>query len=326
MNSDIDNTDTDTDNGNGTQPNKTVDVAIIGAGPSGLSAATYAASEGLTTMLIDKAAQPGGQAYYSTCIENFLGFPKGISGRDLVALATEQAVKFGTDIRVNTEVQNLSHAGKEFALDFGADKGTVFAKSVLLTLGVFWRKLQVPGSDGLIGRGLYYGDMAEHHNTDHAVIVGGGNAAAQLALNLSDKIGRVTLMIRGESLYKTASSYLADRIAERWNISVLAHSEIQRVFGTEHLEGIVFRQSDKLKTMDCRFIYVMIGNEPRTEFLSGLCECDGNGYITAVDHVTTHAGIFTAGDVRAGSTKRCAAAVGEGAAAIGKVHGFLAKF
>lgn len=301
------------------------DIAIIGAGPSGLSAATYASSEGLSTLLFDKADHTGGQAYYSTFIENYLGFPKGLSGKDLMTLATEQAVKFGTDIRTSTEIQDISKVGKEFALYLGEKQGTVFAKSLLLTLGVFWRKLQVPGIDSLVGRGVYYGDMADHSVNDTAIVVGGGNSAAQLALNLASRIKHVTMLIRADNLAKTASAYLANRISESWNIGISADSEIVRVFGIEHLEGIVYRQKGKLKTMDVRYLYVMIGNAPQTTFLGDLCTVDAQGYIVTDNHHTSCAGIFSAGDVRSGSIKRVASAVGEGAASISQVHTFLGK-
>ncbi len=324
------------------------DVAIIGAGPAGLAAAVYGGSEGLKTLLIEKRA-PGGQAGTSSRIENYLGFPKGLSGSDLARRAISQAERFGIEFLSPQEVVGISVEGnyKTIHLSNGA---TVNARAIIITTGVDYRKLPAAGVDDFTGAGIYYGAAMTEANScrDKKVyVVGGGNSAGQGAVYLSQFAEKVTILIRREDLHATMSSYLIDQIDAIENIEVCSLREVVEARGDGRLQQLVLRNCADGATdeADADALFIFIGARPFTDWLGDSVLRNEKGYIkTGKDLMADEAfpriwkrerepflletcqpGIFAAGDVRSGAMNRVASAVGEGAMAIKFVHEYLAE-
>jgi thioredoxin reductase (NADPH) len=322
------------------------DVVVVGAGPAGLAAAVYAASEGLSTLLIEREA-PGGQAGQSSRIENYLGFPVGLSGGDLTRRAVAQATRFGAEIlssreAISVRVQDQYHIVR---LDDGSE---VSGQSLLIATGVAYRMLDVPGADRLAGAGVYYGaaisEALAARDSDVAVI-GGGNSAGQAAMYLSRFARSVTILVRGPSLAATMSSYLIAQIEATPNITVRSDMETAAVHGDHSLEAVTIRArgNGREELLPVSSLFVFIGATPRTDWLGGLVERDAHGYIVSGRDLplagrrpagwsasrepfwleTSVPGIFVAGDVRHRSVKRIASAVGEGAMAVQFIHQHL---
>jgi len=324
------------------------DLVIVGGGPAGLAAAVYGASEGLRTVVVEREA-PGGQAGLSASIENYLGFPAGLSGADLARRAVTQARRFGAEILTPQEAVTLriKDPYRIIQLEDGSEIST---EALVIASGVQWRKLDVPGMDRLTGAGVYYGagsTEALSCRDDDVYIVGGANSAGQAALNFSRYARRVTMMVRGESLAASMSKYLIDDIGRTSNIQVECQSQIMEVHGQNHLEGITVecRRTGSRETVEATALFVFIGAQPRTDWLDGVVERDKYGFImTGPDLMrdgkppkswtlerdpglleTSVPGIFAVGDVRHGSVKRVASGVGEGSIAIQFVHQYLSK-
>jgi thioredoxin reductase (NADPH) len=328
----------------------TCDLTIVGAGPAGLAAAVYAASEGLKTVVLESYA-PGGQAGSSSLIENFFGFPTGISGSDLTYQAQLQAYRFGA--KFSTPAQALSldyHDGEEYraGLQVEGCPCILRAKCLLIATGADYRRLDADGREQFEGSGVYYAATAFEGRLcrgQTVIVAGGGNSAGQAAMFLAEGAAKVLLVIRGNDLSKTMSSYLWRRVRARENIEIMFHTEIRRMTGNKmleavELENIATRERHEVKTPA---VFSMIGAMPCTDWLPPEIERDEKGFIktgSAVAHApawkeskrppgaleTSWPGIFAAGDVRSGSVKRCAAAVGEGGMAIAGVHEALGTF
>ena len=320
------------------------DLIIVGAGPAGLAAAVYGASEGLRTVLIDKDA-PGGQAGMSSAIENYLGFPDGVSGSELAGRALRQAERFGAEMVVAREAVALrvEEPNRVVVLDDGAE---LRAQAVLLALGVSWRMLQAPGCDRLIGRGLYYGAAAAAVPTcrDRDVyLLGAGNSAGQAALYLARYAKSVTMVAPEADFAEKMSEYLLERVKRNGNVSLRPGAKVIAVEGGDLLEKITIEdvQSGEQETVETSTLFVYIGAAPRTEWLDGVLLRDEKGFVLAGPELqdrddvhwtlerpcylleTSVSGVFVAGDVRAGSVKRVGAAVGEGSMAIQFIHEHL---
>jgi thioredoxin reductase (NADPH) len=324
------------------------DLVIVGGGPAGLAAAVYGASEGLRTLMVEQDA-PGGQAGTSSQIENYLGFPAGVSGADLARRATAQARRFGAEILSAQEAVAIRREDPYRVVRL-ADGSEVSAYAVVLAQGVAVRTLDTPGLDALTGIGVYYGaamtEAAAVRGQD-VCVVGGANSAGQGALFFSRYARRVTMLVRADSLAKAMSRYLVDRIEAAPNIDVLTGAELASVHGTERLERVVVRSvADGGADRELRpaALFVFVGAAPHTSAVEGLVELDDKGYVlTGPDlprapggrprgwtldrdpylYETNVPGIFAVGDVRAGSGKRVAAAVGEGSGTVGMVHRYL---
>lgn len=318
---------------------KEYDLVIIGSGPAGLAAAVYAASEGLSTLVLERHA-PGGQAGTATRIENYLGFPTGITGAELTRRALIQAQKFGALVSSPAEVIRLHLDGsKRFVEINGAERAG--ARAVLIATGANYRKLDVPGRERFDSVGVYYAATHIELMTcrgEDVIVVGGGNSAGQAAMFLAGQTRSVTVMLRGGDLYKSMSSYLADRILEKKNIEVLYHSEIRAMHGERHLESVEIEDTSNntKRTLPAAGVFTFIGASPRTDWLPEAIGTDAHGFIRTGAVAATEAftpslletsvpGIFAAGDVRSGSTKRVASAVGEGAMVVKLVHERLAQ-
>jgi thioredoxin reductase (NADPH) len=322
------------------------DIVIVGGGPAGLANAVYGASEGLRTLLIEMDA-PGGQAGTSSRIENYLGFPNGISGGDLARRATAQAQRFGAEMLTTQEVTGVRLDGPYRILQL-ADGSEVRSYTVLIATGMSVRTLDVPGLEPLVGAGVYYGaamaEAATYRGQD-VCIVGGANSAGQGALFFARYARHVTMLVRGKGLGVAMSQYLVDRIEATPNITVRTRTEICRVAGDGHLERIDVRnvESGEIQALEMAAMFIFIGQAPRSEMLAGLVARDEKGFIVTGPDLprdergvknwplerdpylfeTSVPGIFAAGDVRAGASRRVAAAVGEGSAAIYSVHKYL---
>ncbi len=322
------------------------DVVIIGAGPAGLAAAVYGGSEGLNTLLIDRKA-PGGQAGTSSRIENYLGFPKGLSGQDLARRAITQATRFGIEFLSPQEVIDISVKDNYKIITLSNAK-TIKSKAVVITTGVDYRKLNNKGIEKLSGAGIYYGAATtEAHSCKdgNVYIVGGGNSAGQGAMYLSKFAKNVFIVIRRESLKDTMSQYLIDQIDNTANISLLNYSEIIEAKGDNRLEEVVVRNNKKetMETNEAIAMFIFIGAKPYTDWTGDQLIKDEKGFLltgrSVIDHEkgskiwkhekqpylleTSIPGIFAAGDVRSGAMNRVASAVGEGAMAISFVHKHL---
>jgi thioredoxin reductase (NADPH) len=322
------------------------DLVVIGGGPAGLGSAVYGASEGLRTVLIERTAT-GGQAGQSSRIENYLGFPDGVSGGQLTERARRQAVKFGAELITTREAIGLEVKGSARSIRL-ADGAAIDAHTVILAMGVAYRQLTASGLERLTGRGVYYGSaLTEAANcADQDVyIVGGANSAGQSAAYLARGARSVTLLVRGESLQDSMSYYLIQQLAQIDRISVRTCTEVVEAHGDDHLERLTLRDktTGAVETVDAGYLFVFIGAAPRTDWLDGVVVRDDLGFVVAgpdlaVDgalppgwildrppfHLETSVpGVFAAGDVRAESAKRVASAVGEGAMAVMLVHRYL---
>jgi thioredoxin reductase (NADPH) len=322
------------------------DVVIVGGGPAGLGASVYAASEGLRTVLVERQAT-GGQAGQSSRIENYLGFPDGVTGAQLTDRARRQAHKFGAEILTTRDVVGLDLRASSRAVRF-ADGGEVVAHTVLLATGISYRKLDVPGADALTGRGVFYGSAATEAPTcagQDVYIVGAANSAGQAAVFLSRHAERVTMLVRSDGLERSMSYYLMRQIDEIPNIEVRLTTEVIGLDGDDHLEGLTLcnTRAGTQETVGAGYLFVFIGAEPRTDWLDGMVTRDGRGFVlTGPDLLVdghrprgwdldrdpyyleaSAPGVFAAGDVRANSIKRVASAVGEGAMAIQLLHAYL---
>ncbi len=323
------------------------DLVVIGAGPAGLAAAVYGASEGLRTLLVERDA-PGGQAGESSRIENYLGFPAGISGSELSRRATTQALRFGVDVLCPQEAVSVKVEGPSRRIVF-ADGSEVLCHVLLIASGVSYRRLDAPGLLELTGTGVYYGAAATEAPAIEgrdAYVVGGGNSAGQAAMYFSRFARSVTILIRGESLTSSMSQYLIDQIDATANITVRNHTRVVEARGEKGLEQLVIRHNvtDATEVVEAAGLFVFIGALPHTEWLDGLVRRDAKGFVlTGPDLVdadgelrnwplerdpypfeTSVPGIFAAGDVRSGSVKRVASGVGEGSVSVSSIHRYLA--
>jgi thioredoxin reductase (NADPH) len=318
------------------------DLAVVGGGPAGLAAAVYGASEGLRTVVLEQTA-PGGQAGSSMRIENYLGFPTGLTGSELASRAVLQANKFGAQLSVPTPVTRLAFdkAYPVLHLDGGE---AVAAKCLLIASGAEYRRLGVEGCERFEGAGVYYAatpNEAQLCRDAVVVVVGGGNSAGQAVVFLAGHARRVLLMIRGDDLYKSMSSYLARRIEQTANVELLCNTTVRRMRGDGHLTAVdlVNSKTGEGRTVETPAVFSFIGAVPRTDWLPAEVERDDKGFVrtgpslAASPHwtarrppfllETSRPGVFAAGDVRAGSVKRVASAVGEGAMAVQLVHEYL---
>jgi thioredoxin reductase (NADPH) len=330
------------------------DLAVIGGGPAGLAAAVYGASEGLRTVLVERVA-PGGQAGTSSRIENYLGFPSGVSGDELSVRARQQAARFGAELIVARHAQSVltpaeSRSSSYTLLLDGGDR--VGAAAVVVATGVEWRRLAVPGMDALLNRGVYYGAAqteAAAVRGQSVILVGGGNSAGQAAMLFSSYAERVTLLVRGPAVAASMSQYLIDQLGTKGNIRIETMSEVSAVEGNECLEFVTIRnhQRGTEERQACAGLFVFIGARPETHWLPASVIRDEWDYVCTGRDVmdllaagrgaewplerdpylleTSAPGVFAVGDVRHGSIKRVAASVGEGSMAIAFVHQYLAE-
>ena len=312
------------------------DVLIVGGGPSGVAAAVYAGAEGLSALVIEDLAI-GGQAGTSSRIENYMGFPTGISGGDLVWRGEVQAMKFGTRFAVPRRAASLTRQD-DGAFRVTLDDGdTVCARAIVIATGVQYRRLPIDRLESFEGVGIYYAatDVEARwcRGTD-AVVIGGGNSAGQAAMFLSRSTSHVHLFVRGDSLAASMSDYLSSRLEADPSITIHYRTEMTALHGDEHLEAIdaLDKASGETRRMATRGVFVMVGAAPNTDWLSGRVELDDKGFVRTGSSVgrtssyaTSHEGIFAVGDVRSGSIKRVASAVGEGSVVISKVWEHVAK-
>jgi thioredoxin reductase (NADPH) len=324
------------------------DLMIVGGGPAGLAAGVYGASEGLRTVMVEREA-PGGQAGMSSRIENYLGFPSGLSGGDLARRAVAQAKRFGVEILAPQEATRLRVEGPAKMVML-ADGTEIGCKALVIATGVSYRKLDVPGMNQLQGAGIYYGAAmteGESCGGEDIYIVGAANSAGQAAMYFSRYARRVIILARGPSLSATMSQYLIDQIRSTENIHVETHSQVVEVHGTERLESIsiLCSASGETQTVPARSLFIFIGAAPCTDWLAGVVERDDRGFILSGPDLvrdgkrpsgwsldrepwlleTSVPGILVAGDVRHGSIKRVASGVGEGANAVQFVHQYLSS-
>jgi thioredoxin reductase (NADPH) len=316
------------------------DTVIIGGGPAGLAAAVYGASEGLRTVVVEREA-PGGQAGTSSRIENYLGFPSGVSGDELASRALQQAKRLGAEILVTRSVARIDPASRQCYLD-GED--VIRARTVILATGVTWRRLAIDGFDRLIGKGIYYGAARSEASATHGLdvyLIGAGNSAGQAALYFANHARTVTLVVRGDSLEKSMSRYLIEQLGGKSNVTVQLRSEVVAAHGDPNLAAIDTRDnaSAKVRRHDCGGLFVFIGADAETGWLPVEVARDARGYVLTGDDVikagrwsldrdpylleSSVPGIFACGDVRLSPVKRVASAVGEGSMAIAFVHKYL---
>jgi thioredoxin reductase (NADPH) len=316
------------------------DTVIIGGGPAGLAAAVYGASEGLRTLVVEREA-PGGQAGTSSRIENYLGFPSGVSGDELASRALQQARRLGAEFLVTRSVARVDPKSRRIYLD--GDEG-VQARTVIIATGVTWRHLAIEGFDRLIGKGIYYGAARSEASGTHGLdvyLIGAGNSAGQAAMYFANHARTVTLLVRGDSLEKSMSHYLIEQLGGKSNIKVQLRSEVVAAHGDTHLTAIDIRDgaSGKVHRQDCGGLFIFIGADAETDWLPADIARDARGYVLTGDDVvkagrwshsrdpylleTSVPGIFACGDVRLSPVKRVASAVGEGSMAIAFVHKHL---
>jgi thioredoxin reductase (NADPH) len=324
------------------------DLAIVGGGPAGLAAAVYGASEGLHTVMIEREA-PGGQAGMSSRIENYLGFPTGLSGADLARRAVVQAQRFGVEILSPQAVSAVRTEGPYRILKL-ADGSEISCHALMIATGVQWRRLDAPGVDRLQGAGVYYGGGATEALSckgEIIYVVGGANSAGQAAMNFAKYAERVVILVRGSSLSATMSKYLIDQIQQTPNIQLWTHASVSEVHGESHLEEVSVLCSDtnKVERVPASSVFIFIGALPQTDWLGDLVERDDRGFLlTGPDLIregvrpkgwnlerdpflleTNIPGVFAVGDVRHGSVKRVASGVGEGSVAVQFIHQYLSK-
>ncbi len=323
------------------------DLVIVGGGPAGLAAAVYGASEGLNTVLIEREA-PGGQAGTSSRIENYLGFPVGLSGGDLARRAVSQARRFGVEILTPQAVQGL-RADSDYRLITLSDGSEISAHAVILALGVSWRRLDTPGLETFTGAGVYYGAAQTEAVAcagEDVYLIGGANSAGQAAMYFAKYARSVTMLVRGDSLTKSMSQYLIDQIAATANITVQTHTSVVEAKGNTSLEALVLHNAATgfTETVPARSLFIFIGAVPHTDWLDGLIQRDSRGYLLTGPDLQTTAmpphqvwsqdrppflletslpGVFAVGDVRHGSVKRVASGVGEGSICVQFVHQYL---
>jgi thioredoxin reductase (NADPH) len=322
------------------------DLVIVGAGPSGLAAAVYGASEGLDVLVIE-AESPGGQAGSSSRIENYLGFPMGISGLELAGRAAAQAQKFGAKILIANNVTKLNCDRSPYELRMDDDQ-VIHARTIIIASGARYKKPQLENLPKFEGQGIYYGAThmeAQLCGQADVIVVGGGNSAGQAAVYLSQTASKVHMLVRSAQLSDTMSRYLIQRIEENPGIELHYHTEIVGLEGDTQLERVTWRDKNtgETSTHDIRHVFIMAGGSPRTEWLKGCVAMDNKGFVLTghdLDPViqnyhwslsraplmfeTSQPGVFAVGDVRAGNVKRVASAVGEGSIAISLVHRVLA--
>jgi len=324
------------------------DLAIVGGGPAGLAAAVYGASEGLHTVMVEREA-PGGQAGMSSRIENYLGFPAGLSGGDLARRAVVQARRFGVEILAPQEAVGVRTEGPYRIIKL-VDGNEISCHALMIATGVQWRRLEAPGIDRLQGAGVYYGGGATEALSckgEMIYVVGGANSAGQAAMNFAKYADRVVIVVRGDSLSSTMSQYLIDQIKATPNIQLWAHASVAEAHGDTHLEeiSILCSDTDKVDRVPASAMFIFIGAQPRTDWLGGIVERDDRGFLlTGPDLMhggqrpkgweldrdpflleTNVPGIFAVGDVRHGSVKRVASGVGEGSVAVQFIHQYLSK-
>jgi thioredoxin reductase (NADPH) len=316
------------------------DTVIVGGGPAGLAAAVYGASEGLRTLVVEREA-PGGQAGTSSRIENYLGFPSGISGDELASRALRQAKRLGAEVLVSRSVVGIDPATRTVTLD--GDQ-PIAARTVIIATGVSWRQLAIDGFDRLMGKGIYYGAARSEAGTTQGLdihLIGAGNSAGQAAISFANHAHAVTIICRGDGLEKSMSQYLVEQIRSKPNIRVALQSEVAAVSGDTALASVTIldRRTGKMREEATGGLFVFIGADAETDWLPPEIARDGHGYVlTGSDAVragawheerdpylieTSLAGVFACGDVRLGPVKRVAAAVGEGSMAIAFVHQYL---
>jgi thioredoxin reductase (NADPH) len=327
-------------------PAQVRDLVVVGAGPSGLAAAVYGASEGLDVLVLESSS-PGGQAGSSSKIENYLGFPTGISGQELTARAYTQAQKFGAQLMIAKGARKLACARKPYALEID-DGPSVSARAVILAMGAEYRSLSLPNLSQFDGAGVYYGATfmeAQLCTGEEVIVVGGGNSAGQAAVFLAQTARRVHMLVRSEGLAESMSRYLIRRIEDNPAIDLRTHTELTALEGNDHLERVSWRdqQTGETETRDIRHVFVMTGATPSTQWLEGCVALDAKGFIKTGPDLspeelaaarwplarapylleTSLPGVFAAGDVRSGNVKRVASAVGEGSIAVAFVHKVL---
>ena len=316
------------------------DTVIVGGGPAGLAAAVYGASEGLRALVVEREA-PGGQAGTSSRIENYLGFPSGVSGDELASRALKQAGRLGAEILVTRSVARIDPGTRHIYLDGG---DVVRARTIILATGVTWRRLAIEGFDRLIGKGIYYGAARSEASATHGSdihLIGAGNSAGQAAMYFANHARVVTLVVRGDSLEKSMSHYLIEQLAAKSNVKVQLRSEVVAAHGDTHLTAIDIRDdvSAEVRREDCGGLFVFIGADAETGWLPADIARDARGYLLTGDDVvkagrwshsrdpylleTSVPGVFACGDVRLSPVKRVASAVGEGSMAIAFVHKYL---
>lgn len=317
------------------------DLVIVGAGPSGLAAAVYGSSEGLRTLLVEQSA-PGGQAGQSSRIENYLGFPKGLSGSDLARRAVTQAKRFGTELLVPAEVDKVTRKDP-FHVVHLSNGSDVTTKAILISSGVSYRKLDRPGLEELSGVGVYYGTSqfeANQHANEPVYIIGAGNSAGQGALFVAGFTDSVTILIRGDDLTASMSQYLVDLIEADERITVRPRTQLIEARGEKRLKSLLLDAEGTEEEVEAGAVFIFIGQAPRTEWVADLVETDERGFLLTGSDIdslqgwtaerdplpmeTSVPGIFAAGDVRHGSTKRVATSTGEGATAVRFIHEHLA--
>ncbi|HEX5053246.1 MAG TPA: FAD-dependent oxidoreductase [Planctomycetota bacterium] len=326
-------------------PDELLDLVIVGAGPSGLAAAVYAGSEGLRTMVLDMVG-PGGQAGSSSKIENYMGFPAGLSGADLANRGFIQALKFGVTFNSPVSVQGIERRG-DGTFELPLCSGQVArARAVLIATGVSYQRLPLEHCERLQGAGVFYAATSVEARLCRdalAMVVGGGNSAGQAAMYLAEHARGVKLILRGGDLWKSMSSYLAERVRKHPRIEILFHTEVDALAGDSHLRGVTLRNSrtGAQQAYDCPALFLFVGAKPATAWLPDTIARDAKGFLLTgsaaeasglwrgtdapCELETSLPGVFACGDVRSGTTKRCAFAVGDGALAVTCVHQALAR-
>jgi thioredoxin reductase (NADPH) len=320
------------------------DLAILGAGPAGLSAAVYAASEGLRTVVIEPRAI-GGQAGTSSMIRNYLGFPGGVSGSDLAFRAWEQALLFGTQFVFMQRATEITARGNEYAIKL-SDGSEVMARAVIIATGVNYRRMGIPSLDRLVGSGVFYGATSAEAPAmagEDVYVIGGANSAGQSALHLAKFAAHVSLLVRGKSLEQGMSSYLITQLRATPNISIRLRTRVVEGRGEDRLEALTLEEAltGRREDVPAAAVFVLIGAEPRTEWLRDTIQCDARGFVltglevspgawplerSPLPFETSMPAVFAVGDARHGSVMRVASSVGEGSVAVDSVRQYFAKF